>query len=403
MSDSSQVEQVRPRPRRPWLLWLVLAVVVGVAVAGLTEALLPPAKHTVRTLLRVPDSHFHFKPAEAIPDLQSHQRIQVAMVKSRLVLRSALGDPDVAQLKLVAAQLEPVEWLEKVVRVDFSVAPEILRISMSGDTTDELVVLVNAITKAYLREVVDRERAPRRERLARLGELREKFEGQLRACREIQKEIEAKLGAKDANARARMHAFVQQQLGMIERELLQTRLALGKARAELAVLEAQEKEFNSLVISKYRTRLASQEKTLAEEEKKARPDVVRQVRGRAPADLLCRINSERGRVASLEATEKKLEPEVKRLQARVGEVAKQGDRQDAFNEDMTQLVEMTRTIGAEEQALKVELEVPSRVSVLEEATVVGVQQSWRPFVPALAGLGGFLFVCCCVAVRLSLR
>src|SRR5437588_753954 len=83
------------------------------------------------------------------PAMGSHQRNQMALVKSRLVLVSALRDPRVAKLGVIARQAEqgvdPVEWLEREVQVDFSVAPEDLRISMSGLETDDLVVLVNAL------------------------------------------------------------------------------------------------------------------------------------------------------------------------------------------------------------------------------------------------------------------
>jgi capsular exopolysaccharide synthesis family protein len=421
--------------RRRWLLALSVGIVCAALAATGTYFFLPPPKHNVRTLLVVPPgSPFLFKTAEAIPDLASHQRTQVAMIKSRLVLNSALRDPEVARLKVVESRVEPVEWLEKEVQVDFSVAPEILRISMSDHTTAELVVLVNAIRTAYIKEVVERERQLRRERLAKLGELREKFEGQVRASRETQKDINAKLGANNAGVRAIMQAFVQQQLGMMERELLQTKLALDKARVDLTVLADSEKAFNNLSVSEEevkdlinkdpavqkllekskelkqliketleraargendpqvvanRTKLTKLGKDLAEEERRVRPDAVRQVRDRARADLLSRINIERGRVANLEATAKWLEPEVQRLQARVAEVAAQGFQQDAFNEDITQTLEMAKKISLEEQALKVELEVPSRVNVLQEATIYhGDATSRAIMMAALAALGG---------------
>src|SRR5262249_4032240 len=78
--------------------------------------------------------------------------------------------------------------------------------------------------------------------------LRERYEGQVRAHRETQKEIEAKLGTKDGNLRSRIRAFVEQQLAMTERELLHTQSDLRKARLELSVLEGQEKDINDLPV-----------------------------------------------------------------------------------------------------------------------------------------------------------
>jgi hypothetical protein len=71
-----------------------------------------------------------------------------------------------------------------------------MRISLAGVNTEDLEVLVNAIRQAYLQEVVDKERGARRERIAYLGELIQKYEDQLKAARATQRDIEEQLGGK---------------------------------------------------------------------------------------------------------------------------------------------------------------------------------------------------------------
>jgi polysaccharide biosynthesis transport protein len=421
--------------RRRWILATFLGLVVGVLAGCGLFFFMPPPKHTVRTMIYIPKGPFLPGTVDGGVSLEDHQRTQLAMLRSRLVLNSALRDPNVVQLKEVNAKPDPLLWMEKEIQADFSIAPEILRISLTDQTTDEITVLVDGLREAYLREVVERERSLRRERLSTLGTLREKYEGQLRAGREAQKEVESKLGTKDASVRARIHAFLEQQLGMLERELLQTQSGLRKSRTELTVLEAQEKQFNNLAIPeatiqdtlnkdpaiqklrteakgvkqliqqtlersargeneptviKYRNSLSKVEKEIADEERRLRPDLVRHLRDQARADLAARLSIERGRISSLEETEKILEPEVKRLRDRVIEVANQGIKQDSFLEDMGHLNDMTRRILREEEGLKVELDAPSRVRVLEKATVIRADSSSKKaMMTGVAGLAGF--------------
>ena len=203
---------------RRWLLAGSLGLLLVAATGSGVFFFMPPPKHSVRTLIHAPPHRrVVFKHANSSGDLSNHQRTQVAMLKSRLVLNSALRDPKVAKLSIVQQQIEPVEWLEKEIQADFSVAPEILRINMSGDKPEQLVVLVDALAHAYWREIVDNENNQLRERLNMQRELREKYEGQLREGQKIQQEIEWNLFLRNAAARALLVLrFERQHLAMTE-------------------------------------------------------------------------------------------------------------------------------------------------------------------------------------------
>ena len=63
---------------------------------------------------------------------------------------------------------------------------DILRIAMSGDHPEELVLLVDAVTEAYLQEVVNKEQKKRLERLDQLKELYNRAEDSLLEFREVE-------------------------------------------------------------------------------------------------------------------------------------------------------------------------------------------------------------------------
>jgi hypothetical protein len=357
MNDASPGDQPPPSlPPRRWLLKLVLALAVGVVAAGGTRALVRTPKHTVRTLVHVPPPTPYLVPCvDKFPDLTSYQRNQIALCKSEVVLKGALHDLEVANLSLLD-RANPQAWLEKEVQVDFTIAPNIMRISMNGLDTDELVILVSAIRRAYLLEAVDRVRAARRERQAYLEKLVQKYEGQVKAAWEIHKSMTEQAGGESVSLRARVLAFAQQQLALSERELLKTEAELRQARA---------------------------------------------LRERAGCNLEGRISFQEARINTLEATKRMLEPEVERLQTSVAEMGKKGVKLDAFREDVGHLKDMWKRLKTEQKALKVELQAPPPFSVLEEATVSRAAASGRPLVAGLVGLGGFLFAFACLTLRIQ--
>jgi hypothetical protein len=136
-----------------------------------------------------------------------------------------------------------------------------------------------------------------------------------------------------------------------------------------------------------------------------RPKIIERLRNRARIELQTNLTFQKARLANLEHSEKELVGEVDRLARRKVELNKHGFKLEILEEDVSHLASMTRRLKNEHEALKVELMAPSRVVTLEEATVTHVKEPWRRFVPFLAGLGGFLFFFCCLAVRVrvSLR
>ncbi len=317
------------RWRPPWLRWL-RAVCAGVVVATVAATaawfVIPTSTYVARTLMLVPPPRpYLFQTAEPIPSLGDHQRTQVAYVKSRLVLNAALKRPGVAELTIVRSRPAPVEWLEEEVRADFSIAPTVLRIAVTGDSPDELKTLVNALRAAYVTEVVGRDRADRNERLGTLGKLRAEYAEKLRARRRA----DAELSARRRPEVEMIRAFLQMQLTRLERELVETKVAALRTQAELKALRAG----------------------------KAAGDAVGQLETRLATDM---------------ATQTDLTEQVDATRQNILKVlrnTKEEPQYDGDGSELTVLEEMTKGIAEEESKLRFECEVQgSGAAVIEEAT-----------------------------------
>lgn len=427
--------------RRRWLLAVSTGLLLAAGLGAATYFLAPPAKHTVRTLIHIPPLRPWFgRTAEVIPEINNHQRTQVAMMKSRLVLNAALRDPKVARLQTITEQIDPVEWLEKEVQADFSVAPEVLRIVMAGERPEELVILVDALREAYLKEIVGREANQRRERLAKLRELREKTEDQIRTSRENQKAIEKKAGAgaRDGAVRALMLNYQQMYLATVERELIQSETQLRRFRLELESAQAREKKLKDELIPEAvvdakvgehpgvrklvlevqgleqaidrNLALATrgedepiiqqlrQKRKLARADldalrKRLRSEVTAALREAAGAQLSGNIALLQAKIAGLEGNAKYLQPEAERMRNRVQELAKNGTKLDDLRDDLTQIEDLNKRIAAEESALNVELDAPKREHVLEPAVVTHARSKSRQVMMAVgAAVAGFALV-----------
>src|SRR5438094_6293485 len=222
--------------RRRWLL-ASSAGLFCAAAAAISAWLLVPTRYSARALLDVaanpPKVIFNTNENRTEP-FHTYQKKQIALVKSRLVLATALRQPKVGELDVVRRQLEPVEWLENQLQADYSVAPEILRVALNGDKPEELVILVDAITDAFLQEVVNKEHKRRLERLDQLKELYNSYDDNLRRKRQTLRDLAQSAGSADSKTLALKHRFAIEQLAMAEKELMDLQSQSRKLQVEAA-------------------------------------------------------------------------------------------------------------------------------------------------------------------------
>src|SRR5262249_27417980 len=123
-----------------------------------------------------------------------YQRTAAAMIKSRFVLNGALKSEDVKRLNVVLQQSDPISWLDEELKVEFKDNSELASVSMTGEDPAELIVLVNAVTGAYLKEVLNEETKQRSQKLAELDDIYTKAKEKLRVKRETLRKRAEELG-----------------------------------------------------------------------------------------------------------------------------------------------------------------------------------------------------------------
>jgi polysaccharide biosynthesis transport protein len=422
--------------RRRWPLAVGLGLLCAAVVGGAVWYFLP-SNYTVRTLLRTSavQPKLVFETPEGRADFQNYQRSQMALIRTRLVLTAALRDSKVAELRMVKSQPEPEVWLEKHLQADYSVAPEVFRIALSGDDPEELKKLVTAVREAYLKEIADKEDQQRFGRLEKLKELYEKWDGQLQDKQKKLKEMAEGLGSLDPKTLELKQQFALAQLNTLQTELLGLQSQLRKAKVAVASQQDKEKAVKKGAIPEavleeyvkndklvlqytaqvnqlnqnlaeirdrtekgekdpaYTRALAAIEtarKALAARQKALRPEVTERFREQVRLKFLADMAFHEEQLGQLKKLEQDLAKEV---QSRVQDLqALKRTTIDVtwLRAEVALVEDVARTIGKQKLALEVETAAPGRVwpKPLEEAIVISApSEAKRVSSAALAGAG----------------
>jgi capsular exopolysaccharide synthesis family protein len=220
----------------------VLATTLGVLFTAAAVAavwfFLPPAKRIAFVQLKLDSSLWNpiGQPRED-PRFFTWRDTQIALIKNRLVLQRALNEPKVRQLAIVQNTVEPVDWLEKEIKVDLPTGPEILRINLNGDNPEELKILVDAIAEAFLAEFHDTDRKYKRDRLDYLENSRRDYEDKLKEKRKDKEKLAAQLNAGNNDALTQIRLQAEAERGVHAGTLV-------RLKAELVGLEAELRLFN---------------------------------------------------------------------------------------------------------------------------------------------------------------
>jgi capsular exopolysaccharide synthesis family protein len=421
--------------RRRW--GIALAVGLCLAAVAMTVTWLTwPSQYTSFALLRVaaaaPRLVFDTADSKVGGDFATYQRTQVQLIKSRFVLNAALRRPGVADFESVRQQKDPVKWLGDQVNVEYPGGSEILRISMSGDVPSDIATLVNAVQEAYLQEIVNKERD---QRLARLNELESIYSGseeKVRSKRSTYRQLARTLGTSDSQALTHKQQMALEHFSQLKAE--QTRLRFDRMRLQVrlsamkngsqpaneleipaALIDAQVEvepvvqrdlqrvnqlkqliaryemlavDKNTAAIATHRAELESTEKSLAEHRVELRPMVAEQLRTRVRGDLqLTAVEMER-QIGSLAEQEKLLQEDIDRYGADVEKIGTSSSDLELLRTEINQMDGIANRIGAEMEALRVELQSPPRITLLQSAEPPQTKDRSRRFkAVGLAAIG----------------
>src|SRR5262245_37996646 len=118
MPDDASLPVVR---RRRWPRNLALLFLLAV-IGGFVFWLVKPHTATATALFEVrrqSSSLLGTQPAESESAFEILKKTQIALLKSKFLLKSALRDPGIASLSLFAGVPDPEEWLQDHLEVSF--------------------------------------------------------------------------------------------------------------------------------------------------------------------------------------------------------------------------------------------------------------------------------------------
>ncbi|AGA26797.1 GumC family protein [Singulisphaera acidiphila] len=421
--------------RRRWALAFGTGLLGAAVIATLTFYLVPPAKYMARAMLHVNSvkPRILLQTGEVQSDYGSYQRTQLALLESRLVLSAALKQASVAKLPILTKMSDPIEWLEGQLQVDFAPGSEILRISMTGEKPEIPMLLVNAVTQAYMDEIVDVEMKQSRQRYDLLKSTWNRYQESLREKRKQLKRLTELAGSDDKTTLASIHQHELDRLGRAEDELSRIQSELRSLRVEAEVLEEQatlnetmvtpamiedaisrdrsielykEKEGlaqraidrvyriarnkNDPAIKKHRDDLEAARAGLAAQHRKLYPIVARQLQDAGRESSGSKTTLLQHRISILSKLEGAMEDDVKRLNGRTRSITQNSVDLFSIQEEIANADEVARTIGKEVEALTVELQAPPRIRLLEKAELPHTKDEIRQIKMAgMAGCGAF--------------
>lgn len=221
--------------RRRWRLAIGLGLLLAVAAGPVVWFIVPRAKYTATATLQIATKpkRIMFEPQESLADYRTYQKTQQEIVKNRKILVDALARLN--GLETIKEQIDAEEWLQEKLRVDFPGGSEILQVSLSGDRAEDLAKIVNEVVKSYMTLIVEQEREERLNRLDQLKKLWEKYQDELNLKRKSLRQVADSVGANDQVAVSLAQQFKVENLGLIQRDLYQVQTEILRLQSEIAI------------------------------------------------------------------------------------------------------------------------------------------------------------------------
>lgn len=209
--------------RRRLFSAMTVGILLAAGVGAVAWFVTPPPKDMARAVLQVSPSQpvvlFHLDGDRSSGT--TFVREQFSLVKSPLVLNSALRDPKISGLKMLQnLKVDQASWLEQNLVVD-SAGPELLRISISGDDREEMKKLVHAVTKTYVEEFANKRQSDKQQdRLDTLKRVRDQQERRLDLKRKQLHQIEGDIGPANPEVVAVQQQLVEENLRRIHQSYI---------------------------------------------------------------------------------------------------------------------------------------------------------------------------------------
>jgi polysaccharide biosynthesis transport protein len=272
-----------------------------------------------------------FTTGQGPDDYNRYLQTQFAMIKSRLVLNSALQQPAIAQLPAISKQPDAIAWLEQYLDVSNVKNSEVVQILFSphsGASAKDQSAIINAVVGAYMQEVVGVETKRQADRHSQLKKIRQTYTGMLKERREHARRLSESLGSGGPLSDVEEQSLIHRYDRLLDQRL---KLRLDQAEAE--------------------TLLRRRQKAANRESDSVRKE----------------IGQLEDRLAILTAREKVLQEELDQVAGKKRNSIMGTLDLKELNEEIAQMEEAGRRVGAEVERLNVEFATPARVRIIENA------------------------------------
>jgi len=429
--------------RRRWLPATALALTLG-SLAGILTWLFLPRNFEAVAWLRVRDKSGMYGAGAGRDnaEYEAYRKTQVQLIKSPFVLTSALRRPGISTLATFSGEDDPVGWLMRNIQVSAPMESEVVQVRLRGENSKEVTQIVNAVTQAYLNDVVNKEKS---ERLQRRDTLERKYKenmAEVRAGLDTYHNLAKSLGTADSAEVTTQRSLLLDHLGTLRAQINQNQRDLTLIDAELAIMDAKDKGEISLEqavpeetvdalllrdpqFAELRERLAAIEESMAyQAERSARggndPAVKRleamrdamirrledrkeELRPQIVAQLALDSSNRRTGAAAespvvlrmrREILAKQLEDANKQFDKVADEVKALGAANAdllARKQEIEQLMKVTDQMGVQLNATEIDVSMPNRVELIEEASPPeGSDDLFRTMLSALAAAAGLV-------------
>jgi len=425
--------------RRRWLA--ATAIGLGLAAVAAPAAwFFLPRDYEAVAWMRVRSNPGTFSGGVGAGEYDQYRKTQLQLIKSPFVLNSALRRPGISNLESLREERDQVGWLTRQLQVAAPAESEVVQIRMSGENPREVQQIVNAVTQAYLTDVVNKERT---ERLARRDMLEKKYKenmAEVRTRLETFNNLARSLGTRDSAEVATQRSLLLDHLGTLRAQLTQLQRDIVQIDTELALIDATARQqpggddalgddavdgnlLRHPQMAELSRRLSELDDTIAFQADRSargendpavrrlmaqREDLMRRIDAKATElrpQIMAEVAGEStGRPGAggsspavlrmrREILAKQLEDTSKEFDQVAKEVTALGNANadlEARRNEIAQLQAVTNQMGIQLNASEVDIAMPNRVELIEEAGLPGEGDDlFRTMLTALAALAGF--------------
>jgi capsular exopolysaccharide synthesis family protein len=407
----------------------LLALGVAILLAGICGPaayyLVPPAKYKAQSRLQVaaqtPKVLFSTVETErGNDDYKRYQNTQQALVTSPLALSAALRDEKISKCRMLREQVDQIGWLQANLKVECIPASELMEISLSGEYPQDLADIVNAVTKAYIDEVANKDTKERMARFEQLKKLKTRYADMLKDRRETLRKLAQTVGSDDretlaygAQLQMEHQARVRNELEGVqsEKRKLQARLRVNGQRPEenreetsapsiseadidgwidrdpavaklTATLAQEEEKLNSEsghiyansrkpsadpVLRRIRQDMAATQKLLKSKRAALRPIAIRELQQNGTSGPTIRAGGIEQELAILDDLEQQLTAQLKSVSDNNLALTNKTLDLQSLQDEIAQMQASALKVIGEVEALDVELTAPRRIQPTEDA------------------------------------